>query len=89
MMADTRRPSHAEIVMIATQAIIGTNPVQQALVRALLAYLEITGAYVRSGMSAPVMQDAFDGGVASIRAAASGDDEEAIALAAEIMGRHC
>jgi len=71
-MTDAPRPTHGEIAELATEAAIGASPVQADLMVALLRYLEITGAYVRSGRSAPVMQEAFDAGVAAIRAAADG-----------------
>ncbi len=72
MTAASPRPSHSDIVEIAAQAIADTSPVQAALVAALRDYLEITGAYVRSGRSSPEMVAAFDAGVAAIRAAAIG-----------------
>lgn len=67
---DTPRPSHVELVPLAAQALNGATPVQEALVTALMTYLQITGIYVRSGRSSLVMQEAFDAGVAAIRTAA-------------------
>jgi len=69
-LTDARRPQYSEIAEVAAQAIAGATPVQEALVTALLRYLEITGVYVRSGLSSSVMQEAFDAGVAAIHSAA-------------------
>ncbi len=67
---ETPRPSHVELIPIAAQATLGASPVQEALVGAVMAYLQITGIYVRSGRSSLVMQEAFDAGVTAIRTAA-------------------